>query len=407
MSENRPGDRRALKMMQNISMEAIRNAKLYGEVYRESRTDSLIGIGNRKYFYEVIGQFQTAGENTPLTVAIVKLDDLRICNRLYGIDGGDRALKSVAAVIQSKIKNENLIFRYGAAEFLVLLEKTDETEAKETMESVRRSVTQIDDIVEYNQLMLTVSIGVCTAYSADEITEKLIDDCAKALFAAQQKGKNCVVVYGEMKREESQTTRNPMFAEYEAVFRALTTVIDAKDHYTAAHSQNVSYYAAELARALQLTNEEIELIREAGLLHDIGKIGIPEAVLQKPGRLTDEEFAIMKSHVEQAVDILHHLSGMEYILPAVLGHHERYDGTGYPLGKKGEEIPLSARILNVVDSFDAMMSARPYKPPYPVEFALHQLVISSGSQFDSKIAAKFAELIREGKITVRKSRTDT
>jgi len=125
--------------------------------------------------------------------------------------------------------------------------------------------------------------------------------------------------------------------------------------------------------------------------------------LQKPGRLTEEEFKIMKSHVEQSVEILHHLSGMEYILPAVLGHHEKYDGTGYPLGKKGEEIPLSGRILNVVDSFDAMMSARPYKPPYPVDFALHQLLVSSGTQFDPEIATVFADLIREGKITVRKS----
>lgn len=400
-------ERRALKMMQNISVEAIQNAKLYAEVYTESRTDSLIGIGNRKYFYEVFEQVRAAGKKLPLTAAIVKVDDLRICNRLYGIEGGDRALKSVAEIIRHKLKDENLLFRYGAAEFLVLFEKTGESEAKELLEDVRRNVMQIDDIVDYDQLMLTVSIGVCTARREEEINEKLIDNCAKALFAAQQNGKNCVVVYGETKREASQTTKNPMFAEYEAVFRALTAAIDAKDHYTASHSQNVSYYASELARALRLNPEEAEIVKEAGLLHDIGKIGIPEAVLQKPGRLTEEEFAVMKSHVEQSVDILHHLSGMEYILPAVLGHHEKFDGTGYPFGKKGEEIPLSARILNVVDSFDAMMSARPYKPPYPVEFALHQLLASSGSQFDPEIAAKFAELIREGKIAVRKSGMDT
>lgn len=399
-------ERRALRMMQNISMEAIQNARLYDEVYKESRTDSLIGIGNRKYFYEVFEQVQNVGRSIPLTMALIKLDDLRICNRLYGIEAGDRALKSVAAVIQDKLRYDNTVFRYGSAEFLVLLENTDESEAKELLEEVRRNVMQIDDIVAYNQLMLTVSIGVSTARCEEEISEKLLDNCAKALFTAQQKGKNCVVIYGEMKEEESQGTVNPMFAEYEAVFRALTTVIDAKDHYTASHSQNVSYYATELARELKLNPEETEILKEAGLLHDIGKIGIPEAVLQKPGRLTEEEFAIMKSHVEQSVEILHHLSGMEYILPAVLGHHEKYDGTGYPFGKKGEEIPLPARILTVVDSFDAMMSARPYKPPYPIEFALHQLVVSSGSQFDPEIAAKFAELIREGKIAVRKSGMD-
>lgn len=396
-------ERHALDMMSKISMEAIRNARLYDSVYRESRTDSLIGIGNRKYFYEIFDMVRKNGKSFPLTVALVKLDDLRICNRLYGIEGGDRALKRVAALLQQKVQRNNAVFRYGAAEFLVLLENTKELAAKELMEEVRLQVMQINDIVEYSQLMLTISVGISSAGTGSQISEKLLDNCAKALFSAQQRGKNCVVVYGEMEKEESAIMTNPMFAEYEAVFRALTTVIDAKDHYTASHSQNVSYYATELARALKLSAEEVEIVKEAGLLHDIGKIGVPEAVLQKPGRLNEEEFKIMKSHVEQSVEILHHLSGMEYILPAVLGHHEKYDGSGYPLGKKGEDIPLSGRILNVVDSFDAMMSARPYKPPYPIDFALHQLLVSSGSQFDPEIATVFAELIREGKITVRKS----
>ena len=396
-------ERHTMDMMTKISMEAIRNARLYDSVYWEARTDALIGIGNRKYFYEIFDMVQKNGRSFPLTVALVKLDDLRICNRLYGIEAGDKALKQVAALLQQKIQRENTVFRYGAAEFLVLLENTKEAFAKELMEEVRQQVMQINDLVKYNQLMLTISVGISSAQDSGQISEKLLDNCAKALFSAQQRGKNCVVVYGEMENDESAIRTNPMFAEYEAVFRALTTVIDAKDHYTASHSQNVSYYATELARAMNLTPEEIEIVKEAGLLHDIGKIGVPEAILQKPGRLNDEEFVIMKSHVEQSVEILHHLSGMEYILPAVLSHHEKYDGTGYPLGKKGENIPLSGRILNVVDSFDAMMSARPYKPPYPVDFALHQLLISSGSQFDPEIAEVFANLIREGKITVRKS----
>lgn len=396
-------ERHTVDMMVKISIEAFRNARLYDSVYREARTDSLIGIGNRKYFYEIFEMVRKSGNSFPLTVALVKLDDLRICNRLYGIEGGDRALKRVAALLQNKLQRKNAVFRYGAAEFLVLLENITEASARELLEEVRQQVMQINDIVEYNQLMLTISVGISSADGTGQISEKLLDNCAKALFTAQQRGKNCVVVYGDMEKEESSVRTNPMFAEYEAVFRALTTVIDAKDHYTASHSQNVSYYATELARAMKLTSEEVEIVKEAGLLHDIGKIGVPEAILQKPGRLNDEEFAIMKSHVEQSVEILHHLSGMEYILPAVLGHHEKYDGTGYPLGKKGEDISLSGRILNVVDSFDAMMSARPYKPPYPVEFALHQLLVSSGSQFDPEIAKVFADLIREGKITVRKS----
>jgi len=396
-------ERRALEMMATLSMDAVQNAALYEKVFQESRTDALIGIGNRKYFYEAFHEIQDNRRNLPFTIVMVKLDDLRICNRLYGTEGGDRALKKVASLLQEKMGRKNTIFRYGATEFLVVMENTGEEKARIFAEEIRRQVMQIDDIADFNQLMITVSAGVCTAKDETEINEKLLDNCTKALFAAQQKGKNCVVVYGQDEEAESVVLSNRMFSAYEAVFRALTAVIDAKDHYTAMHSQNVSYYAAELARALKLNPEEVEIVKEAGLLHDIGKIGIPEAILQKPGRLNAEEFLIMKTHVEQSVDILHHLSGMEYILPAVLGHHEKYDGTGYPFGIKGEDIPITGRILNVVDSFDAMMSARPYKPPYPVDFALHQLKVASGTQFDPEVAEVFAGLIKSGKVPVRKN----
>jgi len=396
-------ERRALEMMAKISMDALQNASLYGKVFLESRTDALIGIGNRKYFYEMFNEIQNNRRNVPFSIVMVKLDDLRICNQLYGTEGGDGALKKIAAIIQEKSGNRKAVFRYGATEFVVIMENTDEEKARKFAEEVRLQVMQIDDIATFNQLMLTVSAGVCTAKEESEISEKLLDNCTKALFTAQQKGKNCVVVYGQNDQAGSVVLSNRMFSEYEAVFRALTAVIDAKDHYTAMHSQNVSYYAAELARAMKLNPEEVEIVKEAGLLHDIGKIGIPEAILQKPGRLNEEEFVIMKTHVEQAVDILHHLSGMEYILPAVLGHHEKYDGTGYPFGIKGENIPITGRILNVVDSFDAMMSARPYKPPYPVDFALHQLKVASGTQFDAKVADVFVDLIKSGKVPVRKN----
>lgn len=396
-------ERRALEMMAKLSMDALQNASLYEKVYLESRTDALLGIGNRKYFYEIFKEIQSSRRTLPFTIVMVKLDDLRICNRLYGTEGGDRALKKIAALLQEKIGRKNAVFRYGATEFLVIMENTEEEAARKFAEEIRLQVMQIDDIAAYNQLMITISAGVCTAKEETQINDKLLDNCTKALFAAQQKGKNCVVVYGQDAETESVQLSNRMFSAYEAVFRALTAVIDAKDHYTAMHSQNVSYYAAELARALKLNPEEVEIVKEAGLLHDIGKIGIPESILQKPGRLNEEEFLVMKTHVEQSVDILHHLSGMEYILPAVLGHHEKYDGTGYPFGIKGENIPITGRILNVVDSFDAMMSARPYKPPYPVDFALHQLKVASGTQFDPKVAEVFADLIKNGKVPVRKN----
>ena len=143
-------------------------------------------------------------------------------------------------------------------------------------------------------------------------------------------------------------------------------------------------------------------MREAGLLHDIGKIGIPEHILNKPGKLEPEEYEIMKGHVEAAVSIIRNLPSLDYVIPAVIGHHERYDGKGYPRGIAGEDIPLSARILCIADSFDAMVSKRSYKDRCSLEFAMEEILKQAGMQFDPQLAPLFVEAVREGKIKPEK-----
>ena len=192
-----------------------------------------------------------------------------------------------------------------------------------------------------------------------------------------------------------------MYEEYASTIYALTAAIDAKDHYTFNHSQNVCYYSQELARAYGMDDDCVEIIKEAALLHDIGKIGIPEQILKKPGRLTDDEYSIMKSHVEQSISIIRHLPSLDYVIPAVVGHHERYDGRGYPRGLKGEEIPLLARMLCIADSFDAMISKRSYKEAYTLDYAVDQLVTGSGTQFDPVLAELFVKMLKEGTIEIK------
>ena len=136
----------------------------------------------------------------------------------------------------------------------------------------------------------------------------------------------------------------------------------------------------------------------AGLLHDIGKIGIPESILKKAGKLTNEEYEIMKSHVQKSIEMIHYLPNMNYVIPAVVSHHERYDGKGYPRGLKEEEIPFLGRILAVCDSFDAMISKRSYKEALSVEYAMGELEKNKGTQFDPKVADAFIALIKEGKV---------
>ena len=142
----------------------------------------------------------------------------------------------------------------------------------------------------------------------------------------------------------------------------------------------------------------VEIIRQAALLHDVGKIGIPEHILNKEGKLTDEEYEIMKGHVEASIGIIRHLPSLDYVIPAVIGHHERYDGNGYPRRIAGEDIPASARILCIADSFDAMTSKRCYKELMPVEKALRIIREEEGKQFDPDMAEVFIHIFREGKI---------
>lgn len=149
-----------------------------------------------------------------------------------------------------------------------------------------------------------------------------------------------------------------------------------------------------------MDKSHIEIIKEAGLLHDIGKIGIPETILTKTGRLTNEEFEVVKQHVEMSITIIKHLPSMNHVIPAVIGHHERWDGKGYPRGLKGENIPLAARCLAITDAFDAMTSNRPYRSSLSINAALNEIEKNMGTQFDPLIANIFIKLVRDGSIQV-------
>ena len=196
------------------------------------------------------------------------------------------------------------------------------------------------------------------------------------------------------------TNRAHIYQEYESTIYALTAAIDAKDHYTFSHSTNVAYYATALATALGMNEDMVEIIRQAALLHDVGKIGIPEYILNKADKLTDDEYETIKGHVEASIDIIRHLPSLDYVIPAVIGHHERYDGTGYPDGLKGEEIPIHARIIAVADSYDAMQSRRIYRNPLGTAVIYNEILNNRGTQFDPEIADVFLKLLDENRLVI-------
>jgi len=174
--------------------------------------------------------------------------------------------------------------------------------------------------------------------------------------------------------------------------------IDARDPYTKGHSERVTSYAVMIAEKLKLSLEELERLRYAGLLHDIGKIRIRDHILHKPGRLTDAEFTEMKKHPEYGVEIMEPVKAFQTILPAMLHHHERFDGRGYPHGLAAENIPLSARILCVADCFDAMTSDRPYRKGMPVDDAVSELFKNKNTQFDPELVDIFLGLVEDGMV---------
>ena len=395
-----------LSSVNSICSIAVKNSRLYERAYLEARTDELTGLLNRKYFFELLNEEFNKTNGHSLALIILNIDDFKLYNQLYGNKEGDLALSRVARIINATVGNNGYVARYSGKEFAVILPGYDMLSAKNLADNIRKQILNMNkSSSEYSLKVLTVSGGICAIPYGATTVKELVENADMAVFQVKRSGKNAILLstgggINPVNIDTVSDHKENIYSEYASTIYALTAAIDTKDHYTFNHSKNVAYYACELAYACGLSEDSVEIIREAGLLHDIGKIGIPEHILNKPGALTDEEYETMKGHVENSVSIIRHLPSLDYVIPAVIGHHERYDGRGYPRRIAGEDIPLSARILCIADSFDAMVSKRSYKKAYEVEFALQEIEKQSGRQFDYKLADIFVNLVRNGKITI-------
>lgn len=403
-----------LDSVSSIGSIAVKNSHLYEKVYMEARIDELTGLLNRKYFYETLEEEVEKNKHLSLSLLMVSIDDFKLYNQLYGTEEGDKALKYVAAVLQACVGENGYVARYNGKEFAVILPQFDILAAKNMANNIRQQIMDINKQNRgqmYRQKALTASVGICAIPYAASNMKQLMDNADMALYQAKHTGKNKVMIYSIGEVEDARTNqldngtgyREGIYSEYASTIYALTAAIDTKDHYTFNHSKNVAEYATKLAKAYGLNSESVSIIHEAALLHDIGKIGIPENILNKPGRLEAEEYEVMKEHVENSIGIIRHLPSLDYVIPAVIGHHERWDGRGYPRRIAGEDIPLSARILCIADSFDAMVSRRSYKDAYDTERALSIVRNEAGRQFDPQLAELFVTLVENGTITVLKN----
>lgn len=394
-----------LNSIESVSSIAVKNSRLYEKACEEARTDELTGLLNRKYFYEVLKESYEQCGGSSVALVIFNVDDFKLYNQLYGNQEGDRALVRIAGIIRSMTGDRGRCARYSSKEFAVVLPDCDIYSAWNLAENISHRIQNMNrDCAETYLKPLTVSCGICAAPRAASSMNELVSNADCAVYHVKHSGKNGIRVYSEgmigVRDTDQELARKhkSMYSEYAPTIYALTAAIDAKDHYTFQHSKNVAYYAWVVGEALRTSEEYQEIMKESALLHDIGKIGIPENILNKTGKLTDEEYNIMKRHVEASVEIIRHLPSMDYVIPAVLGHHERFDGKGYPRRIGGKDIPLAARILCIADSFDAMVSRRSYKPSMSVEFAVNELEKGAGTQFDPELVPVFIRLIGNGTI---------
>ena len=375
----------------------LKNISIYQKVYEISIHDELTGLYNRSYYREFVQKHWDLQKKQSLIY--MDVDDFKLFNELYGERCGDEILCWCAKKISGVIGEQGAVFRLGANEFLIFTRYVDKEKLLALMEQIRSEIAAPDEKKPKVIQPITFSIGIASSSESTASSNELFKQVQKALFFAKRNGKNRVEIYEE-DRPDTVDKDEKAYEQVVPTIYALTAAIDAKDSYTFEHSCNVSAYAVLLAKEIGLNSNEIQTVKEAGLLHDIGKIGIPENILKKHGNLTKEEYEIMKTHVVNSIEMIHCLPNMDYVIPAVLTHHERYDGKGYPRGLSGEDIPLLGRILAVCDSFDAIVSKRSYKEAFSEEYALKELEQNKGAQFDPKLVEAFAKLIREGKIHV-------
>lgn len=359
--------------------------------------DGLTSMYNHRFFQDALREnIHVASQNNqPISMLFLDIDNFKYYNDLNGHQKGDEVLKEVAKLIEGSVRKGDLVARYGGEEFAIILPNTDKEESIKVAETVRKKVQDTYIMGQENQPTgnLTISIGIATYPDNAKDELALIKSADDALYRAKFFKKNRVEVYvsvlDELKREI-----NDDHNELVTSIKTLISVINAKDKYTYGHCERVVMYSRIIADYLGLSEKDKKTLVYGAYMHDIGKINIPEQILNKKMPLDQAEWEMLKKHPEHGVEIIKTVDSLKEIIPLILHHHEKYDGTGYPNGMKGEEIPLLARILTIVDSFDAMTSNRPYHTRRKSdEDAFAELRACKGIQFDPELVETFIKAL--------------
>ena len=354
------------KAVSHILMRDISDRKLMeNKLEYISYHDQLTELYNRRFFEEELKRMDVP-RNYPLTIVMADVNGLKLVNDSFGHNFGDELLKKVGSIITGGCRADDVIARLGGDEFVVLLPKTDSYEAEQIINRMKNKAME--------ERIGSVSISVSFGWETKEAPEELISEVLK---------KAEDYMYKE-KLFESPSMRGK-------TINAILSTLHEKNKREEQHSHRVSAICVELGRALGMVEGELKELRTVGLLHDIGKIAIEENILNKPGKLDEHEWEEIKRHPEIGYRILSTVNDMAEMAEYVLAHHERWDGTGYPKGLRGEEIPLVSRIIAIADTFDAITSSRSYRNAASREYAIKELMDHRGTQFEPMLVELFVQ----------------
>jgi diguanylate cyclase (GGDEF)-like protein/putative nucleotidyltransferase with HDIG domain len=366
---------------------SARIARQHAQLLDSERRDPLTGLLNHGAVVVLLAEAVEAARASlgRISVGLVDVDNFKLFNDAHGHDAADEVLLRVAELVEREAAAGCAVARYGPDEFLLVRREGGIDEMQFAVARLREGLAEVSvQFGDSESLPVSVSAGICAFPEHAASVTDLLSAAAIAVGEAKASGGDGVRI---ARSGEEERVASGSFD----VLQGLVIAVDTKDRYTKRHSEDVARYAAFLAGRLGLEDELQRTIMLAGLLHDVGKIGIPDTLLRKPSKLTAEEFEIFKQHVALGDAIVRDVPNVEQVRSAIRNHHERWDGRGYLQGLEGQEIPLIGRILAVADAFSAMTTTRPYRKALPIEEALKRLGDAAGTQLQEELVVAFIE----------------
>jgi len=341
------------------------------EIEFVSSHDYLTELYNRRYYFEQLSQYDKP-EYHPLGIMMFDVNGLKIVNDAFGHTVGDGALKTLGNILKDTFEQKDVVARIGGDEFAVLVPNT----TSEKLQTYKEKIQEAAKKKKIQNVEMSLAIGY-------ELKKNIAEDADEILKLAEN----------HMYRHKTTEGTGVRSRAISAILQTLTEKYDLEKE----HSQRVSGLCKLIGQELELKEDEIKGLEQSGLFHDIGKISIPDVILNKPGKLTAEEYEIIKTHTSVGYQILRAADEYSDLAIHALHHHERWDGKGYPSGLKGNDIPLFSRIIGIVDAYEAMTADRPYRQKLSEEYAISEIIRCSGTQFDPKIAKIFVDKILNAK----------